>query len=231
MTRTSHRWQSKPGSFDTLHAQQLFPSGNTYGIPDLRHTPLSRIPAWLVPYRQRIRVNEPLDDGAVHFFLDDYRFETVWNRPVKALEALAPYQTVLTPDFSLYRDWPLMLQLWNVYRNRWCGRFWQEQGFTVIPTISWSTAVSYDFCFLGVPRRSVAAVAAVGVDMKRPLEYRLFMDGFAEMVRRLEPVVVLGYGRLPAACHELVEVVTYPTRWTNIRAARRKGQAGDDPRT
>ena len=224
MTRTSRRWQSKPGSFDTLHAQQLFPSGNSYGIPNLRHTSVERIPAWLVPYRQRIRVDEALDDGAVHFFLDDYRFETVWNRPVKALAALAPYQTVLTPDFSLYRDWPLLLQLWNTYRNRWCVRFWQEQGFTVFPTISWSTAVSYDFCFLGVPRRGVVAVATVGVDMKRPLEYQLFVDGFREMVRQLEPLVVLAYGRLPAACHELVEVITYPTRWTNIRAARRTGE-------
>jgi len=40
-------------------------------------------------------------------------------------------------------------------------------------------------------------------------------------VRRLEPQVVLSYGRLPAVCHELAEIVTYPTRWTNIRAARR----------
>ncbi|HFE67257.1 MAG TPA: DUF4417 domain-containing protein [Chloroflexi bacterium] len=112
------RWQSKPGSFDALHAAQVFPSGNEYGIPDLLHTSADRVPAWLVPYRQRIRVNESLDDGAVHFFLDDYRFETVWNRPRKALEALRPYTTLLTPDFSLYRDWPLTLQLWNVYRNR-----------------------------------------------------------------------------------------------------------------
>ena len=42
------------------------------------------------------------------------------------------------------------------------------------------------------------------------------MDGFAEMVRRLEPQVVLSYGRLPAACQGLVEAVTYPTRWNNI---------------
>ena len=222
MTRTSHRWQSAPGSFDTLHAQWLFPSSNQVGIPDLVHTPVDQIPAWLVPYRQRIRANEPLDDGSVHFFLDDYRFETVWNRPIKALEALAPYQIVLTPDFSLYRDWPLMLQLWNTYRNRWCGRFWQAQGYTVIPTISWSTSKSYDFCFLGVPGRSVVAVSAVGVNVDAPLEYRLFVDGFTEMVRRLEPLVVLSYGRLPTACHELVEVVTYPTRWTNIRSARRR---------
>ncbi len=221
MTRTSHRWQSKPGSFDTLHAMQLFSSRNVYGIPELLHTPAERIPAWLVPYRQRIRGNAPLDDGAVHFFLDDYRFETVWNRPWKALAALRPFTTLLTPDFSIYRDWPLMLQLWNTYRNRWCGRFWQEQGFNVIPTISWSTAVSYEFCFLGIPRRSVVAVAAVGVKLDSPLEQQLFLDGFREMVRRLEPLVVLGYGRLPAACHELADCVTYPTRWTNIRAARK----------
>ena len=42
MTRTAHRWQSKPGSFDTLHSAQLFPSGNAYGIPDLQHTPTGR---------------------------------------------------------------------------------------------------------------------------------------------------------------------------------------------
>lgn len=222
MTRTSHRWQSKPGSFDTLHAAHLFPAGNRYGIPDLLPTSTGRLPAWLVPYRQRTRANQPLDDGAVHFFLDDYRFETVWSRPVKALEALAPYPTLLSPDFSLYRDWPLTLQLWNTYRNRWCGRFWQAQGFRVIPAVSWSTVESYDFCFLGLPRRSVVAVSAVGVNLTDPLEHQLFTAGFKELLRRLEPLVVLSYGPLPAVCHEQVEVVTYPTRWTNIRAARRR---------
>lgn len=223
MTRTSHRWHSRPGAFDALHATQLFPSRNAYGIPDLQHAPVSRIPTWLVPYRQRIRAEKPPDEGAVHFFADDYRFETVWSRPYKALAALTAYQMVLTPDFSLYRDWPLMLQMWNVYRNRWCGCFWQQQGFTVIPTISWSTAESYDFCFLGAPRRSVVAVSAVGVKLDSPLDCQLFLGGFREMARRLEPAVVLSYGPLPAACQEWVEVVTYPTRWTNIRAAR-KGQ-------
>ena len=220
MTKTSHCWQSKPGSFDSLHASRCYPSDNSYGIPLLQQIPLTRVPVWLAPYRQRIRANEPLDDGAVHYFLDDYRFETVWKRPIKALEALAPYQTVLTPDFSLYREWPLMLQLWNTYRNRWCGRFWQEQGFSVIPTISWSTAESYDFCFLGVSHRSVIAVGTVGIQ-RDPLAQQLFIDGFRQMVERLEPTAVLSYGSVPAVCHTLVEIVTYPTRWTTIRAARR----------
>lgn len=230
MTRTSHRWQSKPGRFDALHATELFASDNALGIPCLAHVSLDTLPAWLAPYRTRIRANEPPDDGAVHFFMDDYRFETVWSRPRKALQALAPYSMVLSPDFSLYRDWPLMLQMWNVYRNRWCGAFWQSQGLpgdlTVIPTVSWSTAESYDFCFLGLPRRSVVAISAVGVrlDEAHLLDGFLFREGFREMVARLEPAVVLSYGPLPAECRELVEVVEYPTRWEGIRQARRESR-------
>lgn len=219
-TRTSHRWADRPGSFDVLHADRLFPSSNRYGIPDLRHEPTGPLPAWLVPYRTRIRANEPPDEGAVHFFLHDYRFETVWSRPVKALTALAPYSTLLTPDFSLCRDWPLMLQMWNVYRSRWCGRFWQENGFRVIPTVSWSTVESYDFCFLGLPRRGLVALSAVGVRPEDLLAFQLFLDGFREMVRRLEPMAVLSYGPLPSACHDWAEVIPYPTRWQSIRVAR-----------
>ena len=220
MTRTSHRWQCKPGRFDALHALQPFPSDNELGIPCLAHVPAGQLPRWLAPYRTRIRANDPPDDGAVHFFLDDYRFETVWSRPRKALQALAPYATLLSPDFSLYRDWPLMLQMWNVYRNRWCGAFWQSQGFRVIPTVSWSTSETYDFCFLGAPSRSLVAVSAVGVSLEEPLEHQLFLDGFREMVRQLEPVVVLSYGPLPQACRSLAEIVPYPTRWQGIRSAR-----------
>ena len=224
MTRTSHRWQCMPGRFDALHALEPFPSDNELGIPCLAHAPVERVPAWLAPYRTRIRANDPPDDGAVHFFLDDYRFETVWSRPRKALEALAPYTTLLTPDFSLYRDWPLMLQKWNVYRSRWCGAFWQSRGFTVIPTVSWSTAGSYAFCFLGLPRQGAVAVSAVGVRLEHPLEGYLFREGFREMVARLEPAVVLSYGPLPAGCREMAEVVEYPTRWQGIRQARRAGK-------
>jgi hypothetical protein len=226
--RTAHPGRHRgPGNFDSLHANGRFPADHELGIPALRHAPLTGVPAWLVPYGQRIRANPGVtgvDEAAVHFFLDDYRFETVWSRPQQTLAALRPYPTLLTPDFSLYRDWPLLLQMWNTYRNRWCGCFWQAQDWTVIPTISWSTAASYDFCFLGVPRRSVVAVGTVGVRLDDPLESQLFLDGFREMVRRLEPALVLCYGRVPAACRELAEIVTYPTRWDGIRRARQWAQ-------
>ncbi len=215
-------WKVKPGSFDSLNSTRLFPSGNRFGIPDLAHTSLAALPRWLVPYRARVRtVRGDLGEGTVHFFLDDYRFETVWHRPVKALAALAPYRTLLTPDFSLYRDWPLAMQVWNTYRARWCGRFWQAHGFQVIPTVSWSTPQSYAFCFAGIPPRSLVAVSYVGVDAASPLARSLFAAGFRAMVERLRPAAVLSYGPLPRALHTLVPAHTYPTRWAGIRAARK----------
>jgi len=212
-------WQSQPGQLDALHASDPYPSDNDWGIPTLAHAPLYWQPEWLIPYRQRVRTEQSLAEGAVHFFLQDYRFETVWSRPWKALTALRSYRTLLTPDFSLYRDWPPTLQLWNSYRSRWCGCFWRGQGFQVIPTVSWSNAGSYDHCFLGLPRHSLLAVGTVGVDVADPLSRQLFLNGFQEMVRRLAPSRVLCYGRPPEVCHQWVEVVSYPTRWQSIRAA------------
>lgn len=220
MTRTSHRWQCKPGSFDAVHARQLFPSDNPLGIPTIKHTSLSKLPRWLAPYRTRIRSVNNLDDGAVHFFLDDYRFETVWARPYKAMEALRPYSTALTPDFSLYADYPRTVQMWNTYRSRWCGAFWQEQGLTVIPTVSWSTPESYDFCFLGIEPRSLVALSPLGVDLRQPLQRTRFIEGFREMVERLSPSAVLVYGRVPDEVNDLVKIMFYPTRWEGILKAR-----------
>ena len=135
MQTSGENWQCLPGSYDALHARQLFPSDNAYGIPDLHPAPLRVTPEWLVPYGQRVRSTGGLADGAVHFFLDDYRFETVWSRPRKALQHLSKYPTLLTPDFSVFADYPPALQIWNVYRSRWCGALWQSLGFTVMSEI------------------------------------------------------------------------------------------------
>lgn len=214
---------SPTGSPNSLHTAWLFASDNPWGIPSLQPVPLRDVPRSLAPYRSRIvaRPGELARIG-IHFFLDDHRFETVWSRPLKSLTALHPHQMVLTPDFSLYHDWPRTVQLWNTYRNRWCGAFWQAHGLTVIPTVSWARPDSYDFCFLGVPLHSVVAVGTVGVRLERPSVYQLFIDGFGEMVQRLRPSRVLCYGKLPAACREMVETREYTTRWQGIRRERVK---------
>ena len=185
---------------------------------------MSAIPDWLVAYRARVRSPKfDFSRAAVHFFLDDYRFETVWARPLRALEHLSKYRTLLTPDFSLYADWPPVMQQWNVYRSRWCGRYWQELGYQVIPTVSWSTPESFTFCFAGLPRNSLVAVSALGVSMDEPMRRERFMAGFHEMTERVAPSEVLAYGRLPAEAYGLAPIITYPARWNGrVHAHRRE---------
>lgn len=221
-TRSSQNWQSKPGYFDPLHlANSRYPALNKWGIPQLARVKPRTLPDSFVAYGYRAR-SRKLDGqrAATHFFLDDYRFESVWRHPNKALQAVGKYPFVLTPDFSLYRDWPLAAQLWNVYRNRWCGIRWQRQGLTVIPTVSWSSAESFDFCFLGITKGSVVAVSAVGVDWRRDLlEKTVFVSGFQALVNAIEPAAVVAYGVLPPECADLAATIVYPTRWEQRRKA------------
>lgn len=217
-TRTSHRWSSLPGNFDRLHTFAVFPSDNDYGIPSLLQE--KWIPKWLQPYGVRVRTDTMPEGGAMHFFLDDYRFEVLWNRPWTTLSAPKAMGYALAPDFSVYRDWPLALQIFNVYRNRWMGRFWQEQGIHVIPTVVWSDQRSYDFCFAGIDKGSIVACSSVGVRDGESLDY--FAAGYREMVRRLEPEHVVFYGnKLDYGLRHLAPYTTYPTFWENIRQIKK----------
>lgn len=209
-TRSSHRWAGLPGNFDRLNCRALYPSSNDWGIPDLSSA--NWTPARLVSYASRAETSKAGDDAAVHFFLDDYRFETVWTKPERGLSRIQSVGGALTPDFSLWRDMPLAMQLWQVYRSRWCGAWLADHGVRVIPTVSWSTQDSYPFAFLGVEPGSVVAVSSVGV--RDQLARELFAAGYAEMARRLSPSLVLFYGHAPTEqVFGLCEYREYPTRW------------------
>lgn len=128
----------------------------------------------------------------VHFFVVDYQFERVWNIPDKYLTYLSRYNCVLSPDFSLYTDFPLAVQIWNHYRKHWLAAYWQERGITVIPSISWSDENSFEWCFDGEPKNSVVAVSDVGCKKSKEAQ-EAFNLGYNEMLRRLNPSKILLY--------------------------------------
>lgn len=215
-TRTSRYWQTHPGKMDVLNLRQTFEASGWNDIPDLQ--PSEFLPAnlavWSNP-RQREHAAET--GGALHFFLDDYRFETVWSSPERLLDRVKAVGAALTPDFSLWTDMPRAAQVWNVYRNRWCGAYWQSEGIEVIPTAGWSTPDSYDFCFDGLPVGGTVAISAVGV--RSTTEQReLFRQGVEELVSRTLPSRLLVYGNL-RYCEGLTlpQVVEYPTFWDRRR--------------
>ena len=126
----------------------------------------------------------------IHFFTYDWLYENVYNKPEKTMEKLEQYYALMTPDFSLYSDMPLSLQIYNTFKNRWCGAFWQSQGKLVIPTISWSKEESFEFCFDGVEKGSIVAVSTY-----RQEKYeKEFMNGYNKMLEIIQPLKVLCYG-------------------------------------
>ena len=127
---------------------------------------------------------------AVHFFVDDWRFESIYSYPEKSFEKLSKYRFLLTPDYSLYAEMPIWRQIESVGKARWVGANWQSKGLTVVPTMSWSNSMSYDFCFKAVEKGCVVAVGMIGCKNNKSW----FLQGYNEMMRQVEPSAIICFG-------------------------------------
>ncbi len=161
-----------------------------FGIPLLKKCDF--IPQKLIGFNY-VKTTKEYENG-VHFFLDDYQFERIWNRPVENIERLKKFSCVLTPDFSLYTDMPMAMQIWNVYRSRLIGQIMQDEGMRVIPTISWSEESSYEFAFDGIESGSTIALSTVGI-VRDKKKRELFLRGIKAAIDAINPSAIVLYGK------------------------------------
>lgn len=85
---------------------------------------------------------------------------------------------------------PKALQIYNTFKNRWCGAYFQNQGKLVIPTVCCAGSDSYDFCFDGIEEGSVVAVSTYARE-----EYKQeFMKSYNKMLEVIKPSAVICYG-------------------------------------
>lgn len=129
----------------------------------------------------------------VHFYIDDYQFERLWNDPEKYIDILKQYDCILSPDFSLYMDMPMPIKIWNIYRSRQIGAYYQSQGIKVIPTISWAEEETFEFCFQGIPQDSIVSVSTIGVKQD-PNALKIWNEGMKAMIDTIHPSDILVYG-------------------------------------
>ena len=157
-------------------------------------------------------------DVGIHFYIDDYQFERVWNYPEKYVDILASYDCILSPDFSLYMDMPMPMKIWNIYRSRQIGAYYQSQGLKVIPTMSWAEPETFEFCFRGIPKGSIVSVSTIGVKRDEDAT-RIWVTGMDEMIRQIEPKAILLYGGALDYDYKGIKVIEYKNnvleRWTN----------------
>lgn len=154
---------------------------------------------------------------AVHFFLDDYQFFRVWNRPRDYINLLSQFACVLSPDFSLYMDFPVAMQIYNHYRKHWLAAYWQSFGIKVIPTICWSDERSLEWCFDGEPVGGTVAVSSVGTQNSRAAK-SAFMLGYEAMLDRLRPSKIIFYGNVPDECRgDIVRIKAFQEKFREAK--------------
>ncbi|NIO12018.1 MAG: DUF4417 domain-containing protein [Deltaproteobacteria bacterium] len=130
----------------------------------------------------------------VHFFIEDYRFERIWPNVDRYGKVLAKYQGAFSPDFSMYGDMPYPFQVWNLFRNRFCGAYWQTLGIEVVPTVAWADESTFEWCFSGLVKGTNVAVSTIGV-LNEDDYLNGFEAGFRAMVEIVKPRTILVYGR------------------------------------
>ena len=171
-----------------------FPGAGKYDIPQLApvyENEIGEIKEW-IGFNYVLSDKEP-EGKAVHFFIDDYQFQRLWNSPEKYMEKLARYEAVLTPDFSPYADMPLATQIFNHYRKHWVGALMQEYGVKVVPTIRASRDErSLDFYLDGEPKGGVVCISSMWTSDDEAREY--FLRECETMRKTLKPEKIYVYG-------------------------------------
>ena len=149
----------------------------------------------------------------IHFYLDDYQFERVWNSPDEYIDILKQYECILSPDFSLYLDMPMPMKIWNIYRSRQIGAYYQSMGIKVIPTLSWAEKETFEFAFKGIPKGSVVSVSTIGVKQNKEA-LQIWKDGMDAMIKEIEPKTILIYGGKLDYNYGDIEVIYFENKVT-----------------
>lgn len=161
-------------------------------IPCIRTSNL--VPERVIPFSKALKTNDY--DQWVVFYEQDEKFFRLWNTPRKYLNILKKFQGVITPDFSLYRNMPLVMQKWSTYQGKAIGVWLQNEGIEVIPNIRFADERSYEFCFDGVEKYSTVAIGTYGC-IKKIIDRSYFEKGLAKMIEQLKPQTIIVYGAAP----------------------------------
>jgi len=162
-----------------------FQTTGKYGMPVIKKQEIDLDKIDLLSYTKL----KDTENKTIHFFTYDWLFESVYNKPEEAAEKLKNHYAILSPDFSVYTDMPIALQIYSTFKNRRCGAYWQNLGFKVIPTVEWGDERSFEFCFDGVEQGSVVAVSTYGRKNQEG-----FLLGYNKMLGVIQPSTIICYG-------------------------------------
>lgn len=201
------------GGYENLNKAN-FSGVGMYDLPAIRRVNIHRndIPE-MISFNYAKGCDEPELHG-VHFFIDDYQFNRVWQDPDRYTKMLSKFSLVTEPDFSAYGDFPKAMQIYNIYRKRWCAAYWQAHGIRVIPSFDVAAPECREWFYDGLPKGGALAINPMGIEAGDDG----YCEGLREAFKYLEPELVMSFGELPCDVSDLTEVVRIATFTDKLHA-------------
>lgn len=188
-------------------------------LPKIKTSDL--IPEKVVTFSKAMEKSFKDFDYWAMFYEHDEKFERLWNNPKQYLTKLKKFRGVISPDFSLYRNMPLCMQIWNTYRGRALAHWMQKNGIEIIPNIRFNDERTYGFCFDGIEPFKTVAVGTHGCIKKKDDKVYL-KEGLKELVRVLRPKTIIVYGAAPdeifSEYHEKgIKIIAFESEYSQTR--------------
>jgi len=204
----------------SLEAYPTYPDSNDLGCPNLLTKHLSTVvPTDVWAYGKDIVSNETMafvygsnriggpnnppecKGGVLLFYTEDDRFESCWNAVPEFTARLLGqgWGGVVTPDFSTYWNWPWIHRLYNIYRQRYVGRYWQEAGIPIIPgLVTVGDITKTEFEIMGIPKKCPVIAfecrAGFSPGEEGDKQRAIWMESINRQIKELKPENVVVYG-------------------------------------
>lgn len=213
---------TRSGCKDVFHAfliEKAEVFAGTQELPVIK--PINQKPNRLITFSKALKTDDY--DQWICFYEDDFAFERIWRNPKKYLPILRRFKGVISPDFSLYRDMPLVMQEWNIYRNRAIAFWLQQNEILMIPNIRWGDNRTYKASCIGYENFDIIAVGSIGC-VKLLEDRKYFIEGLDYIVNRIKPKTIVVYGSTPYHIFdkyekEGIEILRFDSSTSNFHKA------------
>ena len=119
------------------------------------------------------------------------------------------------PDFSVYINFPIVLQAYSVFKSRVLAAYYSSRGITVIPNVTWSDKESLEWVLDGLPKNSVVALSSNGVLNANTVND--FVELFNKVMKRLEPKKIVFVGSIPTQLKDDKRIIQYDSHLQKMR--------------
>lgn len=127
----------------------IYPTDNDFEIPSLdieMQAKFCTIP--FVCFGEQKRTFDMHGEGTLHFYTDDYRFNSVYEHPEKIL--MHNPMNIVEPNFTLSNEMPLAFGLERIYKKRMIARQMQDKGKRILVDLNCANKW-YKLNLLGIP--------------------------------------------------------------------------------